>query len=652
MELVEMPRRTIDSLSARIQNHGDASRAAASSESPATIHELFEGRAAERGDATALVYGDERVSYADLDARANRIARHLVERGAGAGRVVGIFLDRNIDLPAVVLGVLKTGSAFTMLDTEFPMARLAAVASQSTIRLVITTGKNARCWDNLGVFTVSLDEDTGLIEAHDPTPPPARVDPADPAVVMFTSGSSGEPKGILAPHRAVTATLTGQTYVNFNSDEVWLQCAPVSWDAFLLELFGPLLSGALCVLQPGARPDPVLISEIVATHRISTLHVAASLLNVLVDEHREIFATVRQIMTGGEAASHFHIKRLLTLYPHLRVVNGYSPAECMIFTLCHPVTLQDAEASSVPVGLPIVGKHAYVLDDNLDPVPPGVPGEVYMTGGGLAHGYITRAGLTAQRFVADPHGRAGERMYRTGDLAKCKGNGVIEFIGRADDQVKIRGFRIEPAEIEALMARVPGVARAKVIVREDSPGDKRLVAYFVSTGQQLDLTDLRAYVAQSLPEYMIPAAFIQLGNLPLTPNGKVDRRALPAPDYASMSKGREARTAQEITLCKLFAQTLKLGHVTIDDNFFDLGGHSLLATRLVSRVRAEMGAELQVREVFRNPTVASLSSALAVPEEVDIAVVPLRDRSVDADLSFAQRRLWFLDQLAPGSAEY
>ncbi|MGW6447413.1 amino acid adenylation domain-containing protein [Lentzea sp. NPDC055074] len=551
---------------------------------PATLHGLIERIAAATPHATALIHQASTVDYGGLDRRANLLAHHLVAEGVRRGDVVGVRLERGIPLVVAILAVLKAGAAYTVLDVAFPAARLDAVTALAGVRTVITT----------------------VPDGTADTPPDVPVTPADSACVMFTSGSTGRPKGVLTSHGALTSTLTGQDYVEFGADEVWLQCSPVSWDAFALELFGALLSGATCVLQPGQSPEPERIADVIAEHGITTVHVSASLLNYILDEHPDAFKGVRQLMTGGEAASKAHVRTALQRHPDLRLVNGYSPVENTIFTLCHRIALEDTERRSVPVGRVLAGKQVHVLDRWLRPVPPGTPGELYMAGDGLAHGYLGQSAATAERFVAGP---SGGRMYRTGDLARQDADGTVEFLGRADDQVKIRGFRVEPGEVRAVLARHPDVRQVEVVVREDKPGDKRLVAYVVGGAQ-----GLRDHARARLPEHLVPSAFVVLDALPRTDTGKLDRRALPAPD-AVVVEGRAPRTANERALCSLFAEVLGVASVSIDDDFFRLGGHSLLVMRLLGRIRRELHAELSVATVFDGPTVADLADRLVLAKK-------------------------------------
>ncbi|NUS63656.1 MAG: amino acid adenylation domain-containing protein, partial [Saccharothrix sp.] len=599
-------------------------------------HVVFAEQALRTPDAVALISGTT-VTYAELDAAANRLAHHLLASGVVPGDVVGVLLDRDATLVTAVLAVLKAGAAYTVLDPRFPAGRLTAVAERAGLRHVVSAV------DFPGVTTLSV---TGH-DASPATAPDVTVHPDDLACVMFTSGSTGEPKGVLSTHRALVGTLTGQDYVEFTADDVWLQCSPVSWDAFALELFGPLLHGAACVLQPGHVTDPAAIADLLTAHAVTTAHFSASLLNHLVDEHPAALRGVRQLMTGGEPASVAHVGRLLDARPDLRLVNGYSPVENMIFTLCRVITPADTALATIPVGSPIAGKRVYVLDHRLQPVPVGVPGEAYMSGG-LAHGYLGAPGLTAERFVADPFA-PGERMYRTGDLVKWttiggadnqKRSGVLQFLGRADDQVKIRGFRIEPAEVRTAVERHPSVRQSAVVVR-----DGQLVAYVVPEAA-LDVAALRSHTADLLPEHLRPAAYVLLDALPLTPNGKLDRAALPAPDHTATSR-RAARGPREEILCGLYADVLGVP-VGPEDDFFALGGHSLLAAKLVGRVRAAFGVEIGVRDVFAAPVVADLALRLDGASAARPAPVA-GDRPEHPPLSPAQARLWFLDQVDGGT---
>jgi amino acid adenylation domain-containing protein len=537
------------------------------------------------------------------------LAQVLIQNGSRRGDVVGVYLDRGTDLVVSVLAALKAGAGYTLLDPAFPVERLNAIVAEAGITTVLSRelemgrGQVRPGWDWIDVAGPA-------VAAAPAASPEVAVSPDDVVCVMFTSGSTGTPKGVVASHRALVGTFLAQEFCEFGPAEVVLQCAPVSWDAFALELFAALFFGGTCVLQPGQSPEPSVIADLVAQHRVTAMHVSASLLNFLIDEYPQVFDRVTQVMTGGEAASVSHLERLLDRRPSMRVVNGYSPVESMIFTVSHQVVAQDTAGSSIPVGRPLRNKQVYVLDERLNPVPVGVVAELYMAGVGLARGYLGQPGLTASRFVANPFD--GTRMYRTGDLVRWRSDGVLQFCGRADDQVKIRGFRVEPGEVETVLGRHPAVSQAAAVVREDRPGDKRLVAYLVAVGGgEIDTADVRQWAAARLPDYLVPAAFVVLPELPRTSNGKLDRKALPAPKITASATSRPPRNEREETLCRLYTEVLGVPGVGIDDDFFALGGHSLLVTRLISKIRKAFDVEVSIQTVFTARTVAALVEQLS-----------------------------------------
>ncbi|MFJ8585177.1 amino acid adenylation domain-containing protein [Streptomyces sp. NPDC093595] len=689
------------------------------------VDELFARQARRTPGAVALVDGDERLTYRQLDDAADRFAGALAARGVARGGRVGVYLERSAAMVVALLGTLRAGAAYVVLDPDFPAVRLRAMAADAGVRVVVDRA-GAR-WEHGARIDVTAaggaspvrgagrgpDADGGRLRREAPDADaeaeaeadgrePRREDAtiggprraeADAACVMFTSGSTGRPKGIVASHHAVTATLTGQDFASFGPGSVWLQSAPVSWDAFALELWGPLLGGGTCVLHPGQRPDPVVMGRLVAGHGITSMYLSAGLFNVVVDEYPRALDGVREVLVGGEALSAGHVARALERWPGLRLSNGYGPVEGMVFLTTHRITAADVRdgAAGVPIGRPLRGKRVYVLDARLRPVPDGTVGELYAAGAGLALGYAGGPGATAERFTSDPYGPAGTRMYRTGDRVRRRADGVLEFVGRADAQVKVRGFRVEPGEVEAVLGSRPGVGRVAVVAREDATGERRLVAYV--TGRQGDggghgteagtrtavAAELREYAASVLPRHLVPDAVVVLDALPLTPNGKLDRAALPAPEgAASAGGGRRPDDAREQALCALFADVLGVPSVGADDDFFALGGHSLLVARLLGRIHAVLGAEVGVRTLFEAPTPAKLAPRLApvadapadagpgpgpgahpAPSAVPGAVpggvpgaVPAGAGAGESGtaVSYAQRRLWFLDQLDAGVA--
>ncbi|MER5618198.1 amino acid adenylation domain-containing protein [Streptomyces sp. NPDC002215] len=609
------------------------------------VHELFEEQAARTPGATALIDGGARIDYAGLDDRADRLAGLLAARGIRPGDTVGVYLERSAALVVTVLGILKAGAGYVMLDPGFPAERLRAMAEDAGTAVVVTARDTAS--GALGLARVHIEDAAGA------RPLPrgcVQVRPDDIACVMFTSGSTGRPKGIAAPHRATVATLTGQGFASFGPGAVWLQCAPLSWDAFALELWGPLMNGGTCVLHPGQRPEPFVMARLVAEHGITSMYLSASLFNVVVDEYPQVMDGLRELVVGGEAMSVPHAARALERRPELRLSNGYGPVECMVFLTVHPVSAAELGAGPVPIGRPLAGKRLYVLDEELRPVPDGQAGEIYAAGAGLARDYRGRPALSAERFVASP---SGERVYRTGDLGRRRADGVLEYLGRADSQVKIRGFRVEPGEVESVLTRHPGIDRAAVVAHEHPAGDRQLTAYVVPNGgrQGFREAELRAYARDVLADYLVPAVFVPLDGLPLTPSGKLDRAALPEPGTATVATGRAAVSGTAATLCELFAQVLHTDRVGPDDDFFALGGHSLLAARLLGRIRTLLGAEIDIRGLFEAPTPALLAPFVdtAPPVRPAPGAVP-GNTSGTLPVSHAQHRLWFLDRIGAGAA--
>ncbi len=577
----------------------------------ASVPALFESQARRTPDAIALLHGDDTITYARLDEQANQLAHAMIAAGVRRGEVVGVHVERGARMVACLLGVLKAGAAYTMLDVDFPPERLGAVLTRVGARTVISRGDGTALIGRPGVQVLDLD----AVEAADAElsrqAPGVPVGADDLACVMFTSGSTGTPKGVAAAHRALVGSLHGQDYSGFGPGERYLQCAPVSWDAFARQVFGPLLAGGTCVLQPGQRPEPQRIADLVARHGITVLDTAGSLFTHLWDEYPHLFTGLRWALTGGEPASPAHLTAIRERHPGLRIVNGYGPVESMGYSTSFRAD-HGWTGARVPVGRPVANKSALVLDDRLGLVPVGVPGELYLAGEGLAQGYVGQAGLTAERFVANPYGRPGERMYRTGDLVRRAADGTLDCLGRGDDQVKVRGFRVEPEEIRTVLAGHPAVRQAEVVIREDRPGDKRVVAYLVvDAGLPDPAAELRMFTATRLPEYLVPQAFVTLPELPRTANGKLDRRALPAPDLSAVTAGRAPRTPQEERLCEIFAELLGVAPVSIDDDFFALGGHSLLVMRMISRIKGAFEVEVSIKTVFAAPTVAALVEQFA-----------------------------------------
>ncbi|MFG3216100.1 amino acid adenylation domain-containing protein, partial [Streptomyces tendae] len=615
--------------------------------------ELFEERVASNPAAEAVVAGEDALSYEELDARAERLARVLVERGAGAERFVAVALTRSVDLVVALLAVWKTGAAYLPLDTEYPPERLAYMLDDANPVLLLTTSDLTPVLpEEPAVPRLLLDtpETTEALSRPAGDQPLTRPALANPAYVIYTSGSTGRPKGVVVPQGALVNFLTAmRDRFELGAGDRLVAVTTVGFDIAGLELFVPLLSGASITLaERDVVRDPVALCGLVRSAGVSVMQATPSLWRAMLAEDASALAGVR-VLVGGEALPADLAETLVQRA--MSVVNLYGPTETTIWSTEWPVTADGARRPRI--GRPIANTRVYVLDGTLRPVPAGVPGELYIAGDGVVRGYHGRPGLTSERFVADPHGPSGTRMYRTGDLVRWTVDGELEYLSRVDDQVKLRGFRIELGEIETVLAGHEQVAQAAVLVREARPGDRRLVAYLIPAAEAVETAEVRAHLAAHLPDYMVPSAFVSLDSFPLTPNGKLDRRALPAPDYdQGTSEGRAPRTPREDILCTLFAEVLGVGSVTIDDDFFALGGHSLLATKLVSRIRTVLDTEIAVRRLFEAPTVAELAAVL---DNATGTRKPLRatvSRPARVPLSYAQRRLWFLHRFEGPSATY
>ncbi|WP_230091984.1 amino acid adenylation domain-containing protein [Streptomyces olivaceus] len=582
------------------------------------LPELFARRVRATPDAVAVVAGATELTYRQLDQRSNRLARALVRRGVRPETPVAVLLDRSADLVTALLAITKAGGAYVPLDSRFPQSRIDLMLQEARVALVLTGD----------VLTALTEGETDASAVEVPN------DQRQLAYVMYTSGSTGRPKGVAVTHRDVVGLACSPEWRRGGHERV-LMHSPTAFDLSTYELWVPLLNGGTVVVAPPERLDLDLLQHTVGTHGVTGLWLTAGLFRLVAEERPGLLAGVREVWTGGDVVSPAAVARVLAACPGIEVVNGYGPTEATTLATSHPVHDLPENAATVPIGAPMANMRAYVLDDRLRPVPTGLVGELYLAGTGVARGYLGRAGLTSERFTADPYGPPGSRMYRTGDLARWAAGGTLEFAGRTDHQVKLRGLRIEPGEIEAILAASPGVAQAAVVAREDRPGDKRLVAYLVpAPGGAPEAARLAGRLRRELPDYMVPSAFVVLDALPLTANGKLDRAALPAPEYGATGAGRGPRTPREQLLCDLFAEVLGREQVHIDDNFFDLGGHSLLAARLASRVRETLGLELGLRMLFEAPTVAGLSERLVMDDPADAldVVLPLRSTGTGTPL--------------------
>ncbi len=628
------------------------------------VHELIEQQAEAAPDVLALVFEEKQLSYRELNAAANRLAHRLIAAGVCPDTLVGICAERSIEMVVGLLATLKAGAAYVPLDPDYPAERLAYMLDDACNGLLLT---RQSVWSRLDLEQDGLqvmDLNMALAAHYPSTNPGIAVDPRQLAYAIYTSGSTGKPKGAGVPHCGLTNRLLWMqdTYRLTSADRV-LQKTPFGFDVSIWEFFWPLMTGAtLIVAKPGDHQDPARLAKLIQRHGITTLHFVPAMLQAFV-EHEALpqCPSLRRVFASGEALP---AQLQQSFYRQSKAVlhNLYGPTEASIDVTAW--TCIDEPSLTVPIGKPIANTQIYLLDAEMEPVPAGVEGELYIGGAQLARGYHRRPDLTAERFVPDPFGPPGGRLYRTGDLARWRTDGAIEYVGRTDHQVKIRGLRIELGEIESALLTHPQVREAVVVAREDQTGDQRLVAY-LTMHEEATAETLRAHLQSSLPDYMTPSAFVLLDALPLSPNGKIDRRALPAPsqvrnDYIA------PRTAAETMLAHVWSELLECERVGIHDNFFALGGHSLLAAKLVARLRKLTGVELPLRAIFAAPVLHELAqrvdearrhsrfeaAADSWTDDDAWAIPEPADRADALPLSFAQQRLWFLDQMETGAAFY
>ncbi len=586
-----------------------------------TVHGRFAEQAATNAARPALVGVSADAHpvawrYAEVDARAERLARRLQALGVVAGDAVGVMLERSPDAIVALLGILKTGAAYVPVQPDFPADRLKFMLGDADVRIVVSQRVHAQA---LPTGTTALWLDEAGPDA-DTLPPlkPVTVDGEARAYVMYTSGSTGTPKGIEICHRSILRLVLEAHYVDLRPDEPMLHAAPLGFDASTLEIWGPLLNGGCCVVHDELRPTGAGLADTIRTQGVKTAWLTAALFNAIIDEDARYLAGLRQLLTGGEALSVAHVRRALAALPELTLINGYGPTECTTFAATHriPRTLP-ADARSVPIGRPITDTTLHVLSPTLQLLPIGLVGELCIGGSGLARGYLNRPDLTAERFVPDPFGGPADRIYRTGDHARWLPDGTIEFIGRIDGQVKIRGHRIETGEIESVLNAHPGVLTSAVVARDDG-GQPRLVAYLVARDKAVPWSALRAHIAASLPEVMVPSAQVWLDQLPITNNGKLDRRALPEPTRVrpDMAQDFEApRNALETRVCNAFASALGLDRIGRRDNFFDLGGNSLLVLKVLAQLQQGGSQALSANLFFSDPTPMAIAAEMAGPQE-------------------------------------
>ncbi|MGZ4113199.1 MAG: non-ribosomal peptide synthetase, partial [Tumebacillaceae bacterium] len=648
------------------------------------IHQFVERQATRTPERVAVVYESLSITYRELNERANQVAHYLQKQGVGPEVLVGICVERTLDMIVGLLGILKAGGAYVPLDPSYPQDRLAFMLEDSQISVLVTQEQHVDSLPAHGAVVVCLDRDWSLIEQESVEDVESGVTPDNLAYIIYTSGSTGKPKGVLIPHANVGRLMEAtEHWYGFDEQDVWTVFHSYAFDFSVWEIWGALFYGGKLVVVPyWVSRSPDAFYDLLVSEQVTVLNQTPSAFRQLMQaEERQVekgALALRYVIFGGEALE------LQSLVPWFerhgdqkpQLVNMYGITETTVHVTYRTITMEDVRAGAGSViGVPIPDLQVYVLDGHLQPVPIGVAGEMYVGGAGVARGYLNRADLTEERFIRNPfdaeygeNAGNGSRLYKTGDLARMLPSGELEYYGRIDHQVKIRGFRIELGEIESVLVSHPLVAECVVIAREDVPGDKRLVAYFVADATSTpEMGELRSYLKEQLPEYMVPSAFVWMESMPLTANGKTDLRALPAPDLSLIGSDRKyvaPRTPVEEMLAGIWADVLHVEQIGMADNFFELGGHSLLATQVMSRVNEAFGLQMPLRHLFESPTVAAFAEQIehmrAVYEGGTLpAIQPISRegshggfRGEELPLSFAQQRLWVIDQLMPGTAVY
>jgi amino acid adenylation domain-containing protein len=587
------------------------------------VHQLFQVQVQRTPDAVAVVFDDQCITYAQLNAQSNQLARYLQRHGIRRGSLVALHMERSSDLIVTLLAILKSGGAYLVVETDIPSRRLNSILEEARPAAIVAKSQREKVAINLiesveGVKIASLpivfclDQDVKSISDESTENLNTDTTSEDQAYVCFTSGSSGQPKGVSIRHRAIVRLVKATNYVSLSESDVFLQCAPPSFDASTFEIWGCLLNGGRLVVLSSEKLSLAHLGSAIRKNKPSVLWLTAGLFHHMVDHELDSLSGVRQLLAGGDVLSIAQVRKALERLGEGRLINGYGPTENTTFTCCYSITQLSAEEHSVPIGRPISNTQCFILDCNLRPVPIGVRGELFAGGDGLARGYLNDPKLTAEKFIPNPF-RLGSLLYRTGDFARYRSDGNIEFLGRIDNQVKIRGYRIELGEIESVLKRHPMVSEAVVVAREDVSGDRRLVAHVAPASAADKAGELRGFMKERLQAYMLPSAFVFTDTFPLMPNGKLDRTALPAPERRSPdldSSYVAPRTPTEEALASIWCEILNLKRVGVHDNFFELGGHSLLAVQLRFQIQRTLKIEVPLVAIYRSPTIDEIALSI------------------------------------------
>jgi amino acid adenylation domain-containing protein len=636
--------------------------------SDASLPELFEQQVERYPDNVALVFGEQQLTYSQLNAKSNQLAHYLIAQGVTADTLVGVCCERSLELLIAILGILKAGGAYMPLDAQYPASRTRFMLSDSQLKLILTQSSLAAMLPETDARLICLDQQwASLLASQSTDNPGVDVCSSHLAYINYTSGSTGQPKGVAIEQKSVIRLVKNTEFIHLDENEVLMQYAPVVFDAATLEIWGSLLNGAKLVIAPPGLLSLEALTAVICDFGVSTVWMTMPLFHQFAQHQLANLGGLNQIVTGADVLNPQLVRDTMAALPTLHLINGYGPTESTTFATTLSIRAADDIGRVVPIGKPITNSQVYLLDQYRGLTPIGAVGEIYIRGEGLARGYLNQPALTRQVFVDNPFGEdPKDRLYKTGDLARLWPDGSMEFIGRADSQVKVRGFRVELGEIESQLSKIDDIKENVVVCQSLPDNQNRLIAYVVSSQPLGDENDAPAQrlarvdqytecLQHSLPHYMIPAVFVFLPAIPVNSNGKMDRKALPAPQDSDLHRQDYVapRNDVEQTLCQLWQQILGIKQLGVHEDFFALGGHSLLAIRLISLVRQSMALEVPLRVLFEYPTVAGFAAALpGYNGRVLMPVINVADRTVDLPLSFAQQRLWFIDQLGQGSAQY
>nr|AGZ05276.1 McyB [Nostoc sp. 152] len=622
------------------------------------IHQLFEEQVKLHPEAVAVIFEGQQLTYQQLNARANQLAHYLQEKGVKPEVLVGIFVERSLEMIVGVLGILKAGGAYLPLDPSYPADRLVYMLADTAVSMLLTQQSLVDSLPENQAETLCLDSDWQIIAHYSQQNPVSQVTSENLAYVIYTSGSTGQPKGVMNIHQGIcnnflqTIDVYQLTTADSEQNQRILQIAPFNFDASVLEIFLALTSGTtLVVAKPEGHKDIAYLINLISEHKITQTFFVPSMLRVFLQQiNLENCRCLKRVFCGAEALTSDLIQQFFERF-NCELHNLYGPTEASIYVTSWQCTPQ-SNYQIIPIGRPIANTQIYILDSELQPLPIGIPGELHIGGVSLARGYLNQPELTAQKFIGNPFGNG--KLYKTGDLARYLPDGNIEYLGRIDNQVKLRGLRIELGEIESILDNHPQVVQTVVILREDTAENQRVVAYVVRKDQSLTPSELRRFLQQKLPAYMIPSAFVMLSEMPLNPNGKIDYKKLPKIDEASViqSPYLSPRNETESTLVNIWQQVLKVSNIGVNDNFFDLGGHSLKAISLVSKIQEKLGLPFQLKQVFLHPTIAEQAELLIACAPIDVPIIPRLAEQGTYQTSHAQRRFFVLQQMDLSNTAY